>query len=231
MVITMTSYLLIMTLLLASLFPLAAQAGEGGVQVVGSSKVSVAPDIAHFIFAISGQGKELKGLKADIDSKTARLVGACKQIGVRSKDISSTEVSIRPQYNYQTKEFLGYEVSREVKVALNQLARYTELVNGAIESGITTIRDISLDTTQRDMLERQALSAAVDAAKKKAQALAQRAGVELGKVVSMVEGGAHAELASYEFKSQRLSMSAAQDAFEPGEITVSATVTILYSIN
>jgi uncharacterized protein len=216
--------------LMALLSPLTSAASDREIQVVGKSEVSVTPDMAHFTFAINGRSQDLKSLKAGIDQKTANLVRSCKRLGVLSKQISSTKVSIRPQYNYQTKEFLGYEVSRDVKVTLSQLDKYTELVNGAIESGITTVSNITLDSSQRDHLEQRALSAAVDSAHYKAQALAERADVKLGKVVGIIEGGARVEHSKYQFRESSMVMSQAQGAFEPGEISVNASLTVIYAI-
>ena len=67
-------------------------------------------------------GRNLSELKTEIDRKTAALVGLCKKIGIKTKNITSAEVSIRPQYNYQTRTFLGYDVSRNVSVILKDLA-------------------------------------------------------------------------------------------------------------
>ncbi len=214
---------------LAFILPFYSYASENGIRVVGSSKVSVEPDIAKFTFAISEQGIDLAAIKGGIDAKTSNVVALCKRLGVETKDISSSEVSIHPQYNYQTKKFLGYEVSREIKVTLNDLKKYTALVNGSIESGITTIRGISLDSSKRDELELKALGAASSAAKRKAMVLANNNGVTVGEVISIEESGVPSESRMYMFKGQPTA-DQESGAFEPGEISVSATVVVLYSV-
>ena len=209
------------------LIPLVAQAGEEGIRVVGSAKVRVAPDTATFVFAVEDKGKDLKSVKHTIDAKAAKLIRLCKRMGVDAKRITSSQLAIRPQYNYQTRAFLGYEVSRDVTVVLTDLHRYTDLVNGAISSGITTVRSISLDTTKRDELEDEALTSAATAARRKAEILAKSAGVTLGKVVAIDEGQApivhHVYAAGMSTLNKR-------GAFEPGQVSVTATVTVRYSI-
>ncbi len=220
---------LIAVVFLSMFLPLSANASENGIRVTGTSKVSVVPDMARFTLAINEQGDNLVSIKSSVDAKTAKVVGLCKKLGVETKDITSSEVSIHPQYNYQTKKFLGYEVSREIKVTLKDLKNYTALVNGAIESGITTIRNIILDTSKRDELGLKALAAASNSAKTKAMILAKSNGVTLGDVISIDESGVPSERRIYAFK-ERAVASPNSGAFEPGEISVSATVVVQYSI-
>ncbi len=206
-------------------------AEEGGIEVTGTAKESVVPDMATFLFSINGKGKVLETLKNEIDTKTADLVSLCKKTGVKTKDITSSEVSIRPEYNYQTKSFIGFNVSRNVKVILKNLDHYTDLVNGAIKSGITTISSIALDTKDREKLERKALGLAIAAAKEKADIMAKSSGVTLGKVIYIKEGGSPIRTEGFAFREKSSSAPVTQGVFEPGEISVTATVVVKYSIN
>ena len=208
-----------------------ANASESSIEVSGTAKVSVAPDMATFAFAISSRGKTLASEKDTVDQKTSKLITLCKQVGIQTKDITSAEVSIRPQFNYQSQSLIGYEVSREVKVTLKDLKKYTELVNGAIQSGITNIRGIVLDIKSRDELQQQALASAIGNAKKKANILATHTGVQLGKVLNIKEGTRPMEYQNFRvMKSESLS-SPTQNVFEPGEIIVSVDVSINYAID
>ena len=222
--------LLICCFAIVSIIASCSYEDEAGIEVTGSAIESVVPDMATFSFSINGRGKELAALKKEIDTKTTHMVSLCKKLGVETKNITSSEVSIQPQYNYQTKSFIGYEVSRKIKVVLNNLDKYTELVNGAIDSGITTINNITLDTKDREILERKALGSAIKAAKKKAEILATSSNINSGKVIYVKEGGASIRRESYKFKQSTSSADLAQGAFEPGEISVTATVLVRYSI-
>jgi len=205
-------------------------AEEAIIEVTGTAKESVVPDIARFSFSISGRGKELAPLKSVIDKKTADTVSLCKSLGVSIKNIISSEVAIHPQYNYQTKTFIGYQLSRNVKVVLDDLDNYSALINGAIKSGITTINNIALDTKNRDALEHKAIAAALKAARKKAEILARSSNVNLEKVMYVKEMGGPVRQEAFRFKQRALSDGSSQSAFEPGEISVSATVSVKYSI-
>lgn len=220
---------IICSLLLSLLLPLTSYANDYGIRVSGTSQLTTAPDIAHFTLAITAQGKDLPRIKNEIDLKTSKSVALAKELGIAAEKISTSEVSINPQYNYQTRDFLGYEVSRSVKLTLNELDKYSRLVDGVIESGVTTIRHISLDTSKRKQLEIAALESATADAEKKALALARSTGVRLGKVTSIEESGLPSA-SPVLFRENRAVSSQASGAFEPGEITVGATVIVRYSI-
>lgn len=207
----------------------ASQAHDKGITVSATAKERVIPDMAYFSFAIDDRGKQLAILKKSIDKKTASLITLFKKLGIDKKFISSSEVSIRPQYNYQTKTFIGYEVSRNVSVTLHSLEKYSALVNGAIESGITTISNISLDTKERNSLESKALISAINRAKEKATLLAKSTGVILGTVTSIRENGPQMIHDEFKFNTRRSALHQ-NGAFEPGEISVTASVIVNYAI-
>ena len=206
-------------------------ANETGIEVTGTAKESVMPDMATFSFSINGRGVGLTDLKNEIDIKSANTVSLCKRLGIKSKNISSSEVLIHPQYNFQTKSLLGYEVTRNINVVLDNLDKYTELVNGAIKSGVTTITNISLDIKDRAVLERRALGSALKVARKKAEILAISSGVGIGQVLYVKEGGGPIRLETYEFNQKASISNVATGVFEPGEISVTTTVTARYAIN
>lgn len=221
----------IYSLIIFSLMVTYSYAEEAGIEVTGVATERVIPDMATFSFSISGKGQDLAATKAAIDKKTASTVSLSKKLGIKSKNITSSKISIHPQYNYQTKSFIGYEVSRNIKVVLNDLDKYTDLVNGAIKSGITSIRNIILDTKNRASLERKALGSAIEAAKKKAEILAISSNIKIGKVLHVKEGGVPIRLESYAFNQRSRNEGLTQGAFEPGEISVTATVSVRYAIN
>lgn len=223
------SKLIISSFILFSLLAPFSHASEKGIEVTGTAKQSVVPDMVMFSFSINDRGKDLSSLKADIDKKAANTVSLCKKLGIKTRDITSAKLSIRPQYNYQTKSFIGYDVSRTIKVVLKDLDKYSDLVNGVIKAGITNVNYVALDTSDRKELQRKTLGAAITDARKKADIIAKSSGVEIGKVLYMKEGVSPIRLETYAFKERAVSADA-QGAFEPGEISLTATVTVRYAI-
>ena len=206
-------------------------AAEEGIEVTGMAKLKLAPDMASFLFAINDRGQVLDDLMKEIDKKTSAVIALCKNLGIEAKNISSTEISIYPRYNYKTGSFVAYEVSRNIKVILNDLDKYSALVNGAVKSGVTTLRSISLDVKSRTELERKSLASALADAREKAETLAKSGGVSLGKILSVKEAGSPVRFDTMRLERGTVAESLAQKgAFEPGEITVTGSVVARYAI-
>lgn len=210
----------------------------GEIHVSATATVEAKPELAVFDFLIEERGKQLKPLKNVVDRKASALVKLCKQLGIKPKDLTSAELSIEPQYHYNTNRFTGYHVSRTVTARLYDLEKYSKVIDGAVNSGITTVRNISLQLKDDENLEKQAMTRAVDSAFAKALLLAKQNRVTLGKVTSVSETGSNNYVAAnYLAKQSRsrgmtgVAMEAAPFAFEPGHLSVSKTVQITYAIN
>ncbi len=220
---------LLLPLLFILLVPWTVLRAEG-ITVQGSAQVSVVPDMATFNFSILERGLSLPRSKDAVDERSAELINLARELGISDADITSAEVRIRPRYDHPDARLLGYDVSRDIRVVLKDLNRYTELVNGAIEAGISTLGNIQLDVSQRASLEVNSLAAAMAIARRKAQIIAAEAGVSLGKVTGVTEAGLPSEMPIYQARAESL-MTGNRSAFEPGRIVVSSQVTVTFAID
>ena len=199
-------------------------------------EVKARPQLVVFDFMIEERGQLLPPLKARIDSKATALVKLCKRLGIQPKDLTSAEISIQPQYHYNSGRFTGYHVSRTITARLYDLSNYSKVVDGAVHAGITTIQNISLQMKQDNDLENRALAKAVEEGTKKAQLLASQSKVRVGKILEVTQSRPdYAYQSGYEAKArlQRndVAMEAAPYAFEPGQLLVSKTVHLVFEID
>ncbi len=207
----------------------AVHGNDEGIEVSGSARIEANPNMATFHFSINDRGKDLSRIKNAIDEKSKKIISLCRTLSIDLKNISSSELSIHPQYDPEHQTFVGYEVSRDISVVLMDLSLYTSLVDGAISSGITTIDSIELDTTERQNIKKKALASAVAAAREKAQILATSSNVDLGKVVSIKELESPLMSQNYLFRSN-LAQESDQGAFTPGILSISVSVSVKYLI-
>lgn len=234
----MNNKILVVLVLGVSLLSGCAKAQSREIHVSATATVEARPELVVFDFLIEERGKVLKPLKSSVDKKATALVALCKKLGIDPKDLTSAELSIEPQYHYNTNRFTGYHVSRTVTARLYDLDKYSKVINGAVGSGITTIRNISLQLKESDELENRALKKAVDKGRAKAQLLAEQSRVKLGKVTGVTESSPNSYIqANYLAKQQRsrgisdVAMEAAPFAFEPGQLSVSKTVQLSFAID
>ena len=105
---------------------------------------------------------------------------------------------------------------------------FRAIVDAAVAAGATDVSGPDLGVSSRTSLERQALQAAFDDAKAKAQALASRAGVTLGRAASIQEQGASPPPV---VGAKLQAPDAAAVPIEPGQTETDASVTVTFVIS
>ncbi len=188
------------------------------ISVTGNGSVETVPDRATFSFTVTTQADTAKAALAKngaaADAVAAALQGA---------KVQTSEVMLQPQLNDAGTAVLGYTASTSV-TAESELAKAGPLVDAAVEAGATGVSGPSWSRSDYNALYQQALQSAVADAKAKAQALADGAGLALGAVTSMTEGGGVVQPLPY--------ASAVTDGvakLQPGTQTVDASVTVTFT--
>lgn len=187
------------------------------ISVSGNGTVETVPDRATFSFTVTTQADTAKAALAR-NGAAADAVAAALQ-GAR---VQTSEVMLQPQLNDAGTAVLGYTASTTV-TAESDLAKAGPLVDAAVDAGATGVSGPSWSRSDYDALYRRALQNAVADAKAKAQALADSAGLTLGAVTSVTEGGGVQPLPY---------ASAASDGVAkllPGTQTVDASVTVTFA--
>jgi uncharacterized protein YggE len=163
------------------------------ISVTGSGTVDATPDRASFDFGVTSQGVTAAEALSRNASEAGAIVDALKRAGVYPSDIQTTQVSLWPQTSGNGTEITGYQASNSVQVDA-ALAKSGELVDAAVRAGANNVDGPNLDTSDKASLYDQALKQALVDAKGKAQAIADAAGLTLGSMLKVQEGGNPAPL-------------------------------------
>jgi hypothetical protein len=118
----------------------------------------------------------------------------------------------------------GYLASNSVQVTA-ALGKSGALVDAAVGAGANNVDGPSLDTADKSSLYAKALKQAVADAKTKAQAIAAGAGLTLGQLVKVREGGAPTPIVY----GEALQAKATAVPIEAGTQKIDASVTVTYS--
>ena len=137
----------------------------------------------------------------------------------------TTQVSLWPQTSNDGTEITGYQASNSVHVTA-ALGKSGELVDAAVGAGANNVEGPSLDTADKSSLYDQALQQALGDAKGKAQAIADAAGLTLGAVEKVREGGNTVPVPS--FAAEKAATGTAVP-IEAGTQQIQASVTVTYS--
>ena len=83
---------------------------------------------------------------------------------------------------------------------------------------------------ERDALYRQALAKAVEAGRAKAEAVAEAAGVSVGRVTAVVESAGYEQPPPFAYEAARSDAVASATQIEPGTQEIEATVTVTFAL-
>ena len=223
--------LLCAVLLLCAPFALA-----DGAQITaqGSAEISAKPDMFTIVSNVSIT--ESTVAKAQ-DAVSAVIADAAKKlvaIGVLEDDIVTENFSYYPEYDYSSSyeepRLIGYRVNHSLRVTCRDLGMLDSVMAVLTDCGMTETWNVSFDISTRGELYRQALTLAIGAANEKADTMAQAAGLVLSRVKSVEEhqSGDVARYANAAEDAVMMKATAAGMGIRSGDVSVSASVTVVY---
>ena len=203
----------------------AATPASKTVTVTGNGTVTTVPDRASFDFTVDSRAATAKAALAQNADAAAAMIAALKNAGVAAGVLQTGQVSLDTQMSQDGTQVIGYTASNTVSAA-TAIAKAGSLVDAAVGAGATGVNGPNLSRSDSDALYRDALKSAVADAGKKAQALADAAGLTLGGVETMSEGsGVPVPLPAGKADF------AAGTPIEPGTQDIQASVTVTYSLS
>ena len=213
--------------------------------VYGSATDEVAPDKATIKFTVLCHDPSSEVAVATVNEVLKKVVDGVVGLGVKKEDLVADDLSkeaVREKgEDYKRLKVLGYDVSRDVKVTVAEIERYTAVVRLIMATDNVTRVSTEFDTTKRDEIESTLMASACADAKKKAELLCKGVGSELGDVfaVSDQDFTALSDRFGFGYSGAVLSaggiLSGLGDGdevpvFVPAKIEVRATVNVLYRL-
>jgi uncharacterized protein YggE len=206
----------------------ASEDAKDGITVTGSGDVNATPDRADLSFSVQSERATAAQALAANSADSQRLIDALKDAGVQAKDLKTEHLDVSPRYDAEkVTETRGYSASSSVSVRSQPLDRAARLSDVAVRAGADSVSGPSLSVADQDAQYRRALERAFDDARAKAEALAAAAGVSLGEVTAIVEGGRPPDFPVYATAERALD---AKTPIEPGSEAITAGVTVTFAI-
>jgi uncharacterized protein YggE len=203
-----------------------AEEASGGITVTGVGKITSVPDEAAFTIGVQTQGATAREALAANSEQMRRVIDAVEAAGVAKEDIKTQDVSVSANYADEGR-IDGYSARNSVLVTVRDLAKAGPILDAASNAGANEVYGPMLSRSDEDELQAKALRGAVEDARKKAEALADAAGVRLGAVTAITEGASGGPQPYYD-GAMRLEKSEAP--IEPGTQDTQATVTVTFAI-
>jgi uncharacterized protein len=204
-----------------------APARSGGITVNGIGTVESVPDEAQMSFGVQTEGATSREALARNSGQMERVLAALDAAGIGEKDLQTQDVSVWPRYDMEGQKAGGYMARNSVTATIHHLDQAGAVIDAATRAGANEVSGPMLSSSEREQLEAQALEAAVGNARKKAETLAKAAGVGLGRVTAIVEGGGTPGPIAFD---AALARSAKAVPIAPGQEEVRATVSVTFAI-
>ncbi|MGC9955137.1 MAG: SIMPL domain-containing protein [Rhizomicrobium sp.] len=213
---------------------LADQAPPRTITMSGQGIAKAAPDQAQFSTGVVTQDRTA-ALALAANSRAMNAVFATlKRLGILDKDIQTSNFSLSPQYQVYKpgtsgpQRIVGYEVSNTVNVTVEDFDKTGAVLDALVSSGSNQIDNIGFSIRDTKALLAQARVAAVKDAIDRAETYAKAAGVTLGPILSIQEGGSEPPRPLY--RAMAMMAPGAPPPVAGGEESVSANVTITWEI-
>lgn len=202
--------------------------------VTGTGQAKAAPDEANFSAGVVAMGTTAREALAANSKAMNAVIASLKRQGVPDKSIQTANISLNPQYKpckpdvACTPKISGYEVSNTVTVT-TEIGKAGPVLDALVASGANQIGGISFAIHDPKPLLSEARTAAVKDALDRAQTIARAAGVTLGPILEMNEGGSYVPRPMFKTFAAR---AVAQEAMPVagGEETLSANVSVTFEI-
>jgi len=239
--IILVSVLLILIAGMAGTVSAADSSDEKTISVSGTGKVTSAPDTVIVSIAVETENTDALVAQQENAKKMNTVMTALKAIGLTDDEIETTGYSIY-SYNSGDDSVFGskkkiYRVTNSIKVESSKIDMAGEIIDTAVSSGANNINYISftLSDEKSNQLRSQALDAAVAQARSDADAVASALGISVVGVKSVNVGASYVPM-SYNTAYDSGAMYKSEAAMsvpttvDPGDVDVSASVSIVYLI-
>ena len=199
------------------------------VTVVGSGHVRGVPDTLTADVGIEFTARDVTAAMDQTNGRQQAVIDALANAGVDRKDISTTDVSLQPQYDNAGGTITGYRAVNSIRVKIHPASTASRLLAVIVGTGgdATRINSVSYSIEDDSQLVKDARAHAFADAKDRATQYAQLSGLGLGKILSISEvaGGASPTA----IPAPRSGMQAGVP-LEPGQQTVSFSVTAVWEL-
>ncbi len=190
------------------------------------------PDIAVISAGVTTNAPDAAGALRDNASRMSRVLAALKRAGVADKDITTSSISLSPQYRYvenQAPVIVGYQASNQVTVRFRDIGKSGAILDLLVKEGSNQISGPTLTIDKPEAAQDEARIAAIKAARARANLYATTLGLKVARIVSISESEGYSG-GPMPVMAVRSMDSAAKTEIMPGEQAISVNVSVVFEL-
>lgn len=232
----MLKKIIILSFILACSFDAFAQSTSDLplVTVTGEADIRVVPNELVLNLEVVTSGKDIEIVKKLNDESVKQVVLLAQSYQISPLDIQTDHLEIQPKYTagYDKKGpvFLGYEMTKGVRLRLRDVSKTESLLSDVIKAGVNRVRGVSFNHSELRKYKDDARAMAIKAAREKAVAFAGEIGQKIGKAFSINEGGRgnNFTIDGSASNDSRIVLPDEKSAISLGVLTISARVEVRF---
>jgi len=198
----------------------------------GHGEIRGTPDMAQITAGVTTNATTAAQALAANSARMKTVFAALEKLGVPEKNIQTTSFFVSPQYtngdNNSPRRLTGYQVNNDVSVRLEDVSKLGGTLDALVQAGANQMNGISFSIRNPAPLLEKARAEAIADARTRAETYAKAAGVSLGPILSISEGGTEAPRPMYRMA---VAMAAAPVSVAAGEQSVTADVSVVWEIH
>ncbi len=228
--------LLSVTLVFAAMSaPVAAQ--DRTITVTGQGEVSIEPDMATVIIGVQAEADVAADALDTASASTAAILATLDVEGIAAEDIRSGAIRLNPRYSQSVlssgTQITGYQAINSVEVKVMDLDRLGGLLAAVVGDGANRLDGVQFGLIDPSVATDEARRRAVVEGARLAALYADAAGVSLGELMMLNEGGSGGYRMVEMSPVVALEMSSSPQYDVPvaaGKIEMNASITLVYAI-
>jgi uncharacterized protein YggE len=205
--------------------------------VTGSGETDVQPDQAVLSLGAVAQDKDAASAQKKVSEVIQKSLDALMSLGIKPEKIHTQRITLRPIYHQSApngtlsrRKIVGYEASNTLQITLDDLTQIGPAIDTGVAAGADNIEGVDFQLIDDTAATQDALKRATIQARAKAQSIADALGEHLGPAAEVVEGGVQRVMPMMAMASMAVESEAVSTPVQPGQIKISAQVTVTYRI-
>lgn len=215
--------------------------------VRGEARLMVAPDQVSVTLGVTSEAKKSNKAITENSKKMDSVVRALTLLGLTDKDYKTQNFRVQPVWSSRPSgagsqwrpKIIGYRVNNSLHVTTKKLDVIGELIEKATSAGANQVHAVYFSLSDPRAYRQQAITQAMNNAKEDAQTLAAASGDKIARTLSLQLDNAAASQVRVEQKAMRgrvmmesmaMADAAPSPTIEAGDITVSASVSVVYEL-
>jgi len=207
------------------------------IQVSGSGSVTGTPDRVQLTFAVQTENANVKTAQSDNAVRMNAVIDALVAAGIPKDQMKTTGYSIYPVYEDSTglltPKIKTYQVTNTLQVTLKDVNQTGTIIDTAVAAGVNSVSSIQfmLSDEQAQVLRSEALKEAVTHARADADVVAAALGVTITGTQSADIPQGYVPVVYDTYRAEMASAkSPVPTPIQPGDVTVTAQVSVTYTI-